>query len=1375
MWRLDLCVMATFALAMAYEVRGDDGAMLDLRLQLTWQSDPPRVWAGEVSVASDLELTAEKGRISEPGNLTPGMLLTGGIYMAPDHETLRFAPPPIIGQLRDRDGQFVSPATASGGVSFRVRGRLAERIVISLRRDGSSELQTPVAISLKELVDGGVVTSQFSDTATWSLRRVEGDRLRVTLAPETQPGVTDPSKDSHPTQSIYWDDQRATVSIAVDTPDAIEASACELVCDTFANGTPVLASQSWPLDRDPSSNRLRVVDAHWQPPQGDGSYQIRWRIQKKAANRSVMGVAVPLQLTDSLSYPMTLIRGGGDDRVLAESTSNVIVLSRTPMFVRFAGSSLTSRSLGRLEPFGRTWSVSRLVPFRQVAQLTSSATHAPVPKRITIDGRAFAELAPGEYWGHALPSSKIGTRHRVVVHVPKGKSMHLGLCIIDRLTPGDEPVVIRDVTTVRTRSLSPESGTVPVALDFYPLTSSPQLVIINRDTAQKLAFEAVDVTAIEWGASHSESAVVSSSGDSTNLTKGSLPAVGATTGPRRKAFMHFGMEQWLRAMGDVRSTGRQKSDAHYDPFKAAVRLVETVHHEGYDGVVLTVHEDGAGLYPTQSMTMSPSPVHGGPRGTDGAPETLELLLRLFDREGLALVPCIRPNAPTTKLERLIAAAAIGRGIALTSTLNSQAVNLALNDFESGCTGIYNPSHEQVVEQAIECVSELVRQCEGHGCVARIGVIADEGSMLAWPAACEMLDSSTLDRFHASLPSGAPARSQMIAWVAGEGADEFEKWRDAQVSDLYERLSNVTAKNAYRLFVLSMRDQVPVDRLHPRAKQNASFVKVYRRSQLEPLAARCRDEQITHMTSAIGVTGTTTSNGNSSTQTGQTPVTAIDDVATAIFVTPDPVIESDRVYFEIAKAYGLRLTTPQPMLLRESQASASSLTRLLGRDDRMEVVLSGSTALEESEWQRQSLRRFRALPLVTMKDVEPADEAMKLAKLRQVSIDGKTYFALFNQSPWPVSVNAMIATSGKLDSVLTSEPVPTIDAGGVWRLSLEPGELVAVVTDDAKATARAWTAQLSGGGALVAAVGKAVGELADGVAVVTEPKRCDCIENPGFEQGDPTSTGPASTGVAQANAISSSENVRIAADEITNPVNVQGWLLAQHPVGCASLDNEVAYQGKYSIRLRNAEGRTGGAWIVSRQINSPSTGRMSVSVMLRGEPSENADTNEPILVRVAIEGTVAGTAMRQSQTFAVKRDGNWTQTPCRVEVDQMPRCGVDSLRLAIDVMNEGTVWIDDVRAEDFFMKQSEKSQLQSQVFLALGGISKGELSHAAKLLDSHWVQQMLSGAVEPPRPAVISVSETLDSAEPARNKVTTEKANPGIAERLKGWLPRPIRF
>ena len=80
-----------------------------------------------------------------------------------------------------------------------------------------------------------------------------------------------------------------------------------------------------------------------------------------------------------------------------------------------------------------------------------------------------------------------------------------------------------------------------------------------------------------------------------------------------------------------------------------------------------------------------------------------------------------------------------------------------------------------------------------------------------------------------------------------------------------------------------------------------------------------------------------------------------------------------------------------------------------------------------------------------------------------------------------------------------------------------------------------------------------------------------------------------------------------------------------------------------------------------------------------------------------------------------------------------------------------------------------------MFLALGGIAKGELSHAAKLLESHWVQQMLGGVAEPPRPAIVSTDETLDTSVSSGNKETTESSNPGIAERLKGWIPRPIRF
>jgi hypothetical protein len=290
------------------------------------------------------------------------------------------------------------------------------------------------------------------------------------------------------------------------------------------------------------------------------------------------------------------------------------------------------------------------------------------------------------------------------------------------------------------------------------------------------------------------------------------------------------------------------------------------------------------------------------------------------------------------------------------------------------------------------------------------------------------------------------------------------------------------------------------------------------------------------------------------------------------------------------------------------------------------------------------------------------------------------------------------------------------------------------------------------------------ELADLLAATAEPKSSNLIENAGFE--DDQSSRP-----KDATTPSATDSIKVG----SHPLNVTGWMVAQHPVGAAGIDDEVALEGKRSIRLSNRDGRPGGTWIVSRPIETPSSGRIALSLMVRGEPSESPESSKPIIVRFAIEGSVAGSSFRQSRLITVTRNGQWSSSPYRIEIDSLPRCGVESLRLAIDVMNEGTVWIDDVKSEDSFMTAAEKSHLQSQVFLAIGGITKGELSPAVKLLESHWIQQILGSPTEPTRPTMVSSKESLQRVGEKNEKSATEPSRPGIAERLKGWLPRSIRF
>ncbi|MGV3484091.1 MAG: hypothetical protein ACO1RT_06720, partial [Planctomycetaceae bacterium] len=193
-----------------------DAKSVDLRVELTWESESPRLWAGELKVAGSAQANPAPRRFSEPGNRTPGMLLSGGVHLTPERDRLRFAPPASIHHLRDRSGRFVTRQSSRGGISFRVTGRADELLLVSIASDSPAELETPVAIRLQDLVGGERIQTNVTETSSWSLRRIEGDRLRVALVPQDQAVATSTQLDTELGTALFWDDQQAEILVSTD-------------------------------------------------------------------------------------------------------------------------------------------------------------------------------------------------------------------------------------------------------------------------------------------------------------------------------------------------------------------------------------------------------------------------------------------------------------------------------------------------------------------------------------------------------------------------------------------------------------------------------------------------------------------------------------------------------------------------------------------------------------------------------------------------------------------------------------------------------------------------------------------------------------------------------------------------------------------------------------------------------------------------------------------------------------------------------------------------------------------------------------------------------------------------------------------------------
>ncbi len=116
----------------------------------------------------------------------------------------------------------------------------------------------------------------------------------------------------------------------------------------------------------------------------------------------------------------------------------------------------------------------------------------------------------------------------------------------------------------------------------------------------------------------------------------------------------------------------------------------------------------------------------------------------------------------------------------------------------------------------------------------------------------------------------------------------------------------------------------------------------------------------------------------------------------------------------------------------------------------------------------------------------------------------------------------------------------------------------------------------------------------------------------------------------------------------------------------------------------------------------------------------------------------------------------------LEVDGIEPSTVESLRLTIDSLTSGRVWVDDVRLHDWFPLTKEKKELQSLAFLAVQGLQRGNLTPSARLLQNHWARYLLpDGDLEQP-PVVIDATQT-------------QEETPGMADRIRSWIPRPLRF
>ncbi|EMI19620.1 putative secreted protein [Rhodopirellula maiorica SM1] len=411
--------------------------------------------------------------------------------------------------------------------------------------------------------------------------------------------------------------------------------------------------------------------------------------------------------------------------------------------------------------------------------------------------------------------------------------------------------------------------------------------------------------------------------------------------------------------------------------------------------------------------------------------------------------------------------------------------------------------------------------------------------------------------------------------------------------------------------------------------------------------------------------------------------------------------------------------------------APHLSQLIDRlDPRVVMVDHISVGGSFPQNLRPVLLAYNAAPSRAMKEFGSPDATSQIVQVRWGMENQHLVLSLTNHAPWPCEVDVISKKPIRWNEVGQASDATRHTADMLkCTVPLNAGQLKVIRSEQPQSSEvlSTWVSRVHGDSQTIEKIKSDVTIVVERLGMLADSEPYAVLSNPGFE--------------------------------VVGGIGITGWMHAQYPEGAVRIDEHEAIEGERSLCLTTVNAMATKTWLVSETIPPPKTGRLAVSLAVRSEASE---VTTPHRIRVSVEGTQAGSSFRHSEEVDVPRNGTWQPRKVLVEADKIDPMTMDSLRITIDSLSPGKLWIDDVHLHDFFPMNKERAELQSQAFLAVQGLQRGNLAPSARLLKNRWAQFLLNDTRVRPTPVI--KEETDEVAPPT-----------GVAERIKGWLPKPIRF
>ncbi len=945
------------------------------------------------------------------------------------------------------------------------------------------------------------------------------------------------------------------------------------------------------------------------------------------------------------------------------------------------------------------------------------------------------------YW---LPLGQPGRPHAVEIEYPSDVEQTLGVSILEPTAGGGlAPLIVNS-------SMANSPATVGLAekprwqrhrVIFWPRSSSPLLVISNGRDHSPAVYGKIRV----WAAGQR------------------LPPARANRAGANRRLLAAYLERPLipenfAADESPDSWSKRSLDDWTTFYQGGTRLVEYLNHSGYNGLMLGVLADGSTIYPSPLVQPTPQYDTGALFATAQDPvrkDVLEMLLRLFDREDLQLIPMVEFAAPLPELEALRRGGDNSDGIEWIGPDGTALCNSLPP--QRGLAPYYNVLDPRVQRAMLAVLRELISRYARHPSLAGVAVRLSADGYAQLPGPQWGLDDATIARFERDAKLHVPGRGpQRFAQRAAFLAQEPERrawldWRAGQLAQFYRRVSAELAaiRPDSRLYLAGagmiggpdldrdLRPTLPhpttiaaallrvgIDARHYRdPQQHIVLLRPERIAPDEDLGSRAADLEISQMADVDRYFQTAAAPGS-------------------LFFHParEYRVESFDRKSPFKPAGMLLVSEPSPSGQQNRRRFVHSVATLDAQ-----VMLDGGSLLPMG--QEASIRElaaaYRGLPAIRFQTIGEADDAAQPVVFRCGAHGGRTYLYAVNDAPFAVTARLHVeAAAGcridELSGMREIEPLKADGASGFyWETALAPYDLVAVQFSEANV--RCSAPHVAWPEAVESALGLQIRRLGARAAVLRNPPPLDALANPGFET-PPTANNP-----------------------------IPNWTTVAEGTVNVQLDKSVKHSGKHSLKM-SSSGPV--IRLKSQPLSTPATGRFALSVWLRV-----ADAARQPPLRLAVEGKLHGADYYRFGVVglpsyagqpAAKIGTEWGEYV--FQLGDLPLDGLSSLRARFDLMGPGEVWIDDVQVSTLMFSGPEMFELSKLITLADVKLQRGQIGDCVHLLEGYWPRFLEENV---PLPAGAVPAEAVATKPRVDEEKPPERS--GWFNRIKDLVPDSLRF